>query len=69
MGTMGLGPMGIGWLLPLVLLALLIYFIYIASDHGTASGRALDILDERYAKGEISEAEYEAKRAKILEGE
>lgn len=66
----GYGNMFWTWLIPLILLVLIgiaVYMIYKnnkTSKQITHSGgdqknsRALEILDERYAKGEIDEEEY-----------
>lgn len=61
---MGFGMMG-GGLLGLVLLGILIYFIVGQINNNSLSNKRkdpLEILKERYARGEISEQEYEEKR-------
>jgi len=50
--------MGLGWIILLGVMALIIYLIRMKPD----SKSAIDILDKRYAKGEISEDEYETKK-------
>jgi len=55
------------WLIPLILLALIVLSIYsiIKNNQATRNEKepsinnALEILDERYARGEIDEIEYE----------
>lgn len=66
--------MGFGWLVGLVLIGLLIWVVKIGMDNGRSHGMnspheetALDILKKRYARGEIDQQEYEAKK-KLLEG-
>ncbi len=68
----GFGPMWLGGLFSLLLLALLIAGIVLAVRHLTAAPaagpgqgggpRALEILKERYARGEIGKEEFEAMR-------
>lgn len=68
-GVMGYGMMFFGW----IFLALIIFgFIYlikwIATQSGnnkSGSGRAEEILKERYAKGEIDKREFEEKIKEI----
>ena len=55
--------MGFGWLVPLLIIGVLFYLFKNKRD-GSAK-TAQDILDERYASGEISQKEYEAK-SKVL---
>lgn len=62
----GMGAyMGIFWLIPLVLI---IWAIVVVLDSRKEQGKSeqvkttLDILQERYAKGEIDKLEYEEKR-------
>jgi putative membrane protein len=57
MHTFGMGGMWLWWLLPLLIVAAALYIVYERSS-GSRS-RALDILDERLAKGEIDEKTYE----------
>lgn len=46
-----------GWLIPIILLIILFYLFNEKQKKDTSS--AQDILDERYAKGEIDKEEYE----------
>ncbi len=55
--------MGFGWLVPLVIIGVLFYLF--KDKRGDNTKTAQDILDERYASGEISQKEYEAK-SKVL---
>ena len=52
----GMGGMWLWWLLPLLLAAL---FFYVISSRKDNDSRALEILDERLAKGEIDLETYE----------
>src|SRR3990170_2260596 len=71
-GWWGFGPMWFGGLFSLLLLALLIAGVVLAVRHLTSGGaggpgpggggRALEILKERYARGEIGKEEFEAMR-------
>lgn len=58
---MGIG-MGVVWLVPLLLIVAFIYFI-IGNKKEDLSAR--DILDKRYANGEIDEDEYKRKRDEL----
>ncbi|MTI48529.1 SHOCT domain-containing protein [Sporosalibacterium faouarense] len=64
---MGFGMMG-GGFISLLIIGLIIYLFVRDSNINTRdryhhrSNNALDILKERYAKGEISEEEYERKK-------
>ncbi len=60
---MGGGAMGFGWLIPLILVIAFGYFIYNISNNKTRNTSARDILDERFANGEIDEKEYKEKRS------
>lgn len=53
---------GLGFIFPLLFWGLLIYGVVLLFRHnGFADGsRALDILKERYAKGELTKEEFEA---------
>ncbi|MGB8489423.1 MAG: SHOCT domain-containing protein [Bacteroidales bacterium] len=61
--------MGFAWIIWPVLLAILVWLIVRSVNHrrGPEPGgkSALDILKERYARGEISKEEYEQKRKDI----
>ncbi|KOF56521.1 MULTISPECIES: SHOCT domain-containing protein [Clostridium] len=57
----------------LTIIVLIVYFIYkVNSDKKLSfnsyvnSRKAIEILDERFAKGEISEEEYSSKKKQIL---
>ena len=51
--------MGLGWLIPILFVVVLVYFI---KDTKKEEISARDILDKRYANGEIDDKEYETKR-------
>ena len=59
----GYGYMGWGWIVPLLIIGA---FFYWFSNQQSGSGKQekspLDILNERFAKGEIDEKEYRKKR-------
>jgi len=61
--------MGFGWLTGLAFIILIIWLIIRTvnhdSYHRSHSSGAMDILKERYAKGEISKEEFEEKRKQI----
>ena len=61
--------MGFGWLTGLVFLVVLIWLVIRTLNHDYYhrghSSSAMDILKERYAKGEISKEEFEEKRQQI----
>lgn len=71
-GMMG-GWMG-GWfgmLIPLILTVVIVYVVVRLLGHNHTANRrsydnSLDILNERLARGEISEEEYERKKAMIM---
>ena len=62
---MGFGG-GLMWLIPVVTFILIVWAIKLAVGFGNRPVdkgiSALDILKERYAKGEIDQAEFEQKR-------
>jgi putative membrane protein len=62
-GAMSGFGMGFGWIIPLLFIAMIIYFIN-SLIKGDSS--AQEILDRRYADGEIDEEEYKAKKAALL---
>lgn len=49
---------GLGWLIPLLIIGLLIYLV---PNNQKGRSSAQDILDRRYANGEINEKEYRKK--------
>jgi len=63
-------------LIPIVLVLITMYAIYKLTNHSnnnvhhnnTGSNSALNILNERFARGEIAEEEYKQKRNMILKG-
>ena len=61
--------MGFGWLTGMVFIVLIIWIIFrVANQNSYRSNRsssAMDILKERYAKGEINKEEFEEKRKQI----
>lgn len=67
----GFGNMGsrmlMGWIIPLIIIVIIAIAVYMIvnnkkEDKNTRSNSALDILNERYAKGEIDEEEYSKKK-------
>lgn len=61
--------MGFGWIGGLLIIVLIIWLVIRTSNHdfyhNYHRNSALDILKERYAKGEIDKAEFEEKRKHI----
>jgi putative membrane protein len=55
--------MGFGWIIPLLVLAIIFYLL---QDKKKEKSSAQDILDKRYASGGISKEEYEEK-SRLLE--
>lgn len=62
---MGVG-MFIGMLFFILLIVGVIYLLYRGSGRDRENHRAMDILDEKFAAGEINEEEY-IKRKKLLQ--
>jgi putative membrane protein len=65
-GGMGVG-MGWGWIIGLIVLVVFIWFIVRTVNRDQASSQTnnkstLDILKERYARGEIDKDEFEEKK-------
>jgi len=58
MNGFGMG-MGYNWIIPILVILTLVYFF---SNTSTTAESAKDILDKKYAKGEISEDEYTQKK-------
>lgn len=72
-GWMGWLGMGIGMLVNLAIVGLIIYLVVRAisrdgfrDSNKNVSNSAIEILKERYAKGEIDEDEYRRKKEDIL---
>ena len=64
----GMMNMGTGWVFDMIFLGLLIWLIIIITNRNkgntqqSKNNSALDILKERYAKGEIGKEEFEEKK-------
>ena len=58
--------MGFGWLIPLLIIAIL---FYVLQDKRKEKSSAQDILDKRYASGDISKEEYEETSKALKEQE
>ncbi len=71
-GINGMGwGMGFGWIISIVILVVLIWFFtkIISSGNNSLQNNkksALDILNERYARGEIGKEEYEGIKKNLL---
>jgi putative membrane protein len=68
MGGWGLGMAIFGWVFMILILGLLVWLVVSAlrrSDGGGKPRGALDLLDERYARGEIEREEYLRRRADL----
>ena len=52
--------MGFGWIIPLLFIFALFYFIN--SNNNSNKESAQDVLDKKYANGEIDEEEYKRKK-------
>ena len=67
----GMGLMGWGWIAGLVVLGLIIWTVARSAQksqqHTSTQKTALDILRERYAKGEIDKQEFENKKRDLTE--
>jgi len=57
-GGWGYG-MGFGWIIPVLFIFAIFYFI---NNNSNNKESALDILDKKYANGEIDEEEYKQKK-------
>ena len=64
------GGVGIMWVFWVLVIALLAWFAVFATRRGGSTNRsdksALEILEERYALGEIERAEFEQKRKDLI---
>lgn len=71
----GFGLMGFGMIIPLILIGLTVYAVVRISQDGNrnhsngykSENNALDILNRRYANGEISDEEYNQKKKVLKE--
>ena len=59
--------MGFGWLVPLLVLGIIFYLLQNKTKEKRSS--AQDILDKRYANGDIDKEEYEEKSRHLSEHE
>jgi len=66
MSGFGMGGMWLWWLLPLLIIVIVFYLIPGRDSAGRRS-RALDLLDERLARGEIDIDTYEKLKAELTE--
>jgi putative membrane protein len=66
------GAMIFSWIFGIVLIAVLIWLLIYAVNPrrraaGSHNGRHMEILKERFARGEISREEYEERRKTLME--
>ena len=67
-GVFGLG-MGWGWIIGLIIVVAIIWMVFKFMNQQkqiTNNKSALDLLNERYAKGEIDKAEYEERKKDLM---
>lgn len=75
-GEYGYGTMGYGWGLIMMIGVLVIVVLVIfalsrylqnsgSTSQNNSSSKAIEILDERYARGEITDEEYKKKKAEM----
>lgn len=69
-GGMGGWGMGLGWIVPLLLIGLVVWAVVAlvrsrTGDQGDAADRSLAILKERYARGELDEETYRRMRREL----
>jgi len=57
MHSFGMGGMWLWWILPLLIVAAAVFIV--SGNAGRRRSRAMDILDERLARGEIDPETYE----------
>ncbi len=68
MGGFGMGFMGIFWIAIIALIAVLVWqYLKQDKEQGDSKDSPLDILKERYARGEINKKEFEEKRRLLIE--
>jgi putative membrane protein len=70
-GINGMGwGMGFGWIIGLLVLVAIIWIIFKAINQNNKPGQldksALEILKEKYARGEINKDEFEEKKKSLL---
>ncbi len=68
---MGGFGMGFGWILWIAIIALIVFLVwqYLRQDKtlGGSKNSPLEILKQRYAKGEVDKEEYEEKKRDLIE--
>ena len=60
--------MGFGWIVPLFIIAMVVWMVtsrYRRGPGAPSRNSALEILKERYARGELSKEEFESMRKEI----
>lgn len=67
---MGWG-MGLGWLIGLIVIIIVVWLIARAAGNNKSAGRSemkspMDILKERYAKGEIDKKEFDERKKDLM---
>ncbi len=68
MGGFGMGFMGIFWIAIIALIAVLVWhFLKQEKGRGSSTDSPVDILKQRYARGEIDKEEFEEKKRLLVE--